>query len=653
MRWPDCSKPCPFFTYGPLCNGTCRACLPLNGTACHPVTGKCLHGCLPGLMGTECNQSCPLGHYGLNCSVICGMCRYGLTTCDPVTGRCRGGCFPGYMTSRCNVIYHKDVEERPEECRHCSGGRDNCLNGTFECLKGCIEGWVGKGCTLYDWRSEQSRFNKAPPHDKYQETMLVGLVAGFFTFMGMIVVVNYRGHCARRRDDFDVSAENCGHGQPGNRSSLYEGPVRPVTEYYFQVKVLASTDSIENLGEVRWHLTLCSLLGWTFVFLTLFKGIQSLSKVVYFTSITPYILLTTLLVHELTMPGAADGLLYFITPDFSRLLDFKIWSDAAVQIFFSLSTAEGGLIALASYNKFHNNIIRDAILVPIINSLTSIFAGFVVFAALGHLATLQHVAVEHIVDSGLAFIAYPSALSMMSLPAFWSALFFLLFVLLGLSSQFSLVQMLNTVALDEFPALMATSTRRLLCCLAICFSGFILGLPFLTQGGHSLLDLVDASIVGIPLLVVALFELIGLIHIYAWLRQNRLSSEKRIFCHCRQFQLRGYPYWAEGVYWGIVVAATIPIPVYFLYRVWPRTWPLRNGFCQHIKSCMQSQPEYQQKRLEQFMIGPCPLPLQECNSAHNTVSAGSQQREQPTDNAVDEDDIYVNNFSSLSAGALL
>ncbi|KAK7506550.1 hypothetical protein BaRGS_00002025 [Batillaria attramentaria] len=391
--------------------------------------------------------------------------------------------------------------------------------------------------------------------------------------------------------------------------SLYEGPVRPVTEYYFQVKVLASTDSIENLGEVRWHLTLCSLLGWTFVFLTLFKGIQSLSKT---------------------------------SPD--------CWT------------------------------LRDAILVPIINSLTSIFAGFVVFAALGHLATLQHVAVEHIVDSGpgLAFIAYPSALSMMSLPAFWSALFFLLFVLLGLSSQFSLVQMLNTVALDEFPALMATSTRRLLCCLAICFSGFILGLPFLTQGGHSLLDLVDASIVGIPLLVVALFELIGLIHIYGyknfardvtcmtgtrptmffpcWVIISPLMIMALIVMSCVVYEpwtSRGYPYWAEGVYWGIVVAATIPIPVYFLYRVWPRTWPLRNGFCQHIKSCMQSQPEYQQKRLEQFMIGPCPLPLQECNSAHNTVSAGSQQREQPTDNAVDEDDIYVNNFSSLSAGALL
>lgn len=42
-------------------------------------------------------------------------------------------------------------------------------------------------------------------------------------------------------------------------------------------------------------------------------------------------------------------------PDFSRLVDTRVWNDAANQIFFVLSVSYGGLITLASYNKFNQN----------------------------------------------------------------------------------------------------------------------------------------------------------------------------------------------------------------------------------------------------------------------------------------------------------
>ena len=45
-------------------------------------------------------------------------------------------------------------------------------------------------------------------------------------------------------------------------------------------------------------------------------------------------------------------------PDWDRLTNIEVWEGAAVQIFFSLSVAGGGLITLASYNKFHNNVLR-------------------------------------------------------------------------------------------------------------------------------------------------------------------------------------------------------------------------------------------------------------------------------------------------------
>ena len=52
----------------------------------------------------------------------------------------------------------------------------------------------------------------------------------------------------------------------------------------------------------------------------------------------------------------------------------------------SISVSLGGLMTLSSYNKFENNIHRDAWIIGLANSATSVFAGFVVFAILGFMS---------------------------------------------------------------------------------------------------------------------------------------------------------------------------------------------------------------------------------------------------------------------------
>ena len=182
------------------------------------------------------------------------------------------------------------------------------------------------------------------------------------------------------------------------------------------------------MGPIQWHLCLCLLAAWIIIFLCLIKGIKSSGKVVYFTATFPYVVLLILLIRAVLLEGAGKGIYFYLVPEWSKLADIEVWKDAAAQIFFSLSVAGGGLITLASYNKFHNNVVRDTFIVCFGNCLTSVFAGFAIFSVLGHMATKLGVDVGDVVKSGfgLAFEAYPDLVTQIPGSSFWAFLFFVM-----------------------------------------------------------------------------------------------------------------------------------------------------------------------------------------------------------------------------------
>lgn len=77
----------------------------------------------------------------------------------------------------------------------------------------------------------------------------------------------------------------------------------------------------DGIGVPEWRLSLCLLLSWIIIFLTLVKGVKSSGKVAYFTAIFPYVVMIILLVRGVTLPGAWSGILYFITPQWDKVYD--------------------------------------------------------------------------------------------------------------------------------------------------------------------------------------------------------------------------------------------------------------------------------------------------------------------------------------------
>ncbi|KAL6447806.1 hypothetical protein ACFW04_000140 [Cataglyphis niger] len=208
---------------------------------------------------------------------------------------------------------------------------------------------------------------------------------------------------------------------------------------YFNRAILElhESEGLHDLGAIKWDITLCLLVVYLVCYFSLWKGISTSGKVVWFTALFPYAVLLILLIRGVTLPGSTEGIRYYLSPNFTAITKAEVWVDAATQVFFSLGPGFGVLLAYASYNKYHNNVYKDALLTSLINSATSFVAGFVIFSVLGYMAhasgkSIQDVATE---GPGLVFIVYPAAIATMPGSMFWALIFFMMLLTLGLDSS--------------------------------------------------------------------------------------------------------------------------------------------------------------------------------------------------------------------------
>ncbi|KAM5328660.1 inactive sodium-dependent neutral amino acid transporter B(0)AT3 [Glossophaga mutica] len=336
--------------------------------------------------------------------------------------------------------------------------------------------------------------------------------------------------------------------------------------YFWYRQTLNIAADINYSGSIQWWLLVCLAACWAIVYLCVIRGIESTGKAIYFTALFPYLVLTIFLVRGLTLPGAAEGLTFLFTPNMQTLQSPRVWLDAATQIFFSLSLASGGHIAFASYNPSRNDCEKDAVIIALVNSMTSLYASIVVFSVLGfkaandywrcldrnilsltnkfdfpdqsisrddYAAVLTHLnatqtetvaglrlescRLQDFLDksasgTGLAFIVFTEAILHMPGAPVWAVLFFITLFTLGLSSMFGNMEGIITPLLDM--GVLPRWAPKEAMTGAVCLVCFLSSTCFTLQSGNYWLEIFDNYTASLNLITFAFMEVVSVIYVY-------------------------------------------------------------------------------------------------------------------------------------------
>lgn len=229
------------------------------------------------------------------------------------------------------------------------------------------------------------------------------------------------------------------------------------------------------------------------------KGIEKISNIMM-----PllFLILVIFCVVALSLPGASDGLNFFLNPDFSKV-NGGVVIDAMGQAFFSLSLGMGVLSTYAAYFPRDTRLGRTAATVSFLDMVVAIMMGLIIFPAV----TSFGMQGESFEGATLVFVTLPEVFTQMPGTQLWAILFFMLLLLAALTSTISM----SEVAIRFFQDRMKMSRRKAV--LIVMMPLFLFGtLNSLSSGaladfkifGLTIFDLLDTIATNIMLPLGAL-----------------------------------------------------------------------------------------------------------------------------------------------------
>lgn len=271
-----------------------------------------------------------------------------------------------------------------------------------------------------------------------------------------------------------------------------------------------------DFGGFRWQIVITVTIVWLLNYIITKKGISGgIEKACRFITPTLGILMIIMTIRGLTLPGAAEGLNWFLKPDFSKIMNAKIWISAYAQVFFSTTLAVGVMTAYASYLPKKSDIVNNSCITVFSNASFDFMAGLCVFSTLGYACYASGLPMSDVIKAGpgIAFVAFPNAINLMPggpiVRAIIGIMFFFCLIIAGLSSSISMVESFASAYLDKYVKASRHKVVR-----NVCIGGFLGSLLFTTGAGVHILDIVDHFVGNYGIALIGLIEVIVLGYVY-------------------------------------------------------------------------------------------------------------------------------------------
>ncbi len=221
---------------------------------------------------------------------------------------------------------------------------------------------------------------------------------------------------------------------------------------------------IEKTGEPLLYFLLFILLTFIVVLFGVEKGIEKVSKVMMPVLV---ILSVGIAIYTVTLPGAMEGVIYYIKPDFSAF-SFTTIIAAMGQLFYSMSLAMGIMITYGSYMKKNVSIEGSTRQISLFDTGIAFFAGLMIVPAVFAFSGGDKSALNQ--GPGLMFVTLPKVFESMPGGEIFGAVFFLLVLLAALTSSISLMETVVSIFIDKL------HIGRKLTCVIVLVITVLLGL---------------------------------------------------------------------------------------------------------------------------------------------------------------------------------
>lgn len=202
----------------------------------------------------------------------------------------------------------------------------------------------------------------------------------------------------------------------------------------------AFADFTSNTGAVAGFTLACVVIVGLISARGLEKGIEKACKIMM---PTLFIMLIILAIRSLTLPGASEGVKWYLKVDFSKI-NGKVLLDALGQCFFSIGIASGGAFIYGSYLKKDSDIPTDAAIIVAADTIAALIAGLVMFPAIFALGLTP--------DAGpsLLFVTMSNLFAHIPAGNFFGGMFFLLVFFAAVSSALGYLEPIVTTGTELF-----------------------------------------------------------------------------------------------------------------------------------------------------------------------------------------------------------